>query len=714
MSQRLVTPNVNTVIPGAYVNYTVQSQPVGVSTSGIVVLIGEADGGPSYKDTTLSASLYTPSQLDQVTQDFVSGQLVDAFRAISAPSNDANITGTASQVYCIKLNQGVKASAVLASYGTLKDINWGVIGNQDKYRVLSVAAEVAPKIIGTTIAAFGAALNGLAFQVRLNGGASQTVTLSATAANHSDVATLVVELNSLLPVGIVASAGTAANTIVLSMSVDSAAYGKGFGKSFELIDSTPGNLAALGLSVGLKVSSQEPGIEMQNSNASRGVNETLQALASIGLNIGYQGTTATLSIALGILTTTVSGGSGAGLSIDLSQYSTIGQLAAFIASKAGYTASASPIANQLPTSALDAVTAIGICSTKSATMPGRIKIALYNFKKAMSTSKLMVFTPNNGVVGLPAPTAAPAFLSGGARGATLAADVVAAVDSLAGINCNIIVPLISQDASEDIIAGLTDASSTYTIDATNALIKSHCIDESVPSLNRNRIAILSRNGLFADSADAARDLASYRCSMAFQQVSQVNSKGVITTFQPWYAAVVAAGMQAGGFYKAIVNKYANVISVIDPSDYDSNNPGDTSEALEAGLLPLFTDVGGPKWVSDQTTYGADTNFVYNSIQAIYDADLIAIDLKQSFTNAFVGQSLADVSAASASAFLTQKMASYLQLKLIAPSSDAPLGFKNAKVSISAPTMSISVEIKLATAIYFIPVSFSISAVQQTA
>ena len=62
------------------------------------------------------------------------------------------------------------------------------------------------------------------------------------------------------------------------------------------------------------------------------------------------------------------------------------------------------------------------------------------------------------------------------------------------------------------------------------------------------------------------------------------------------------GMQLGGFYKAIVNKYANLISVIDPSDYNSGDPGDTSEALSAGLFPLWTDVGGPKWVSDQTTY----------------------------------------------------------------------------------------------------------------
>lgn len=713
MSQRLVTPQVNTNLPGTYVSYSVQSQPVGVSSSGILVLLGEADGGPSYKDiSSLSSVLFGPDQLSQVAQNFTSAQMVDAFTALTAPSNDANITGTASQIYCVKTNQGTKASGTLTSYGTLTDINWGILGNQDQYQVLSVAAEVAPKLTGGTIPAFGAALNAASFTIRLNGGAANIVTLSGTDTDHDTIDHLVTELSSLLPSGITPTAGLT-NNLILTMDVDSNAWGNGWGKSFELYDSTSGDLAALGLSAGLTSSSQEPEVEMQNSNVTRGISETLTASASVGLEIGYLGTTATLTISNGNLTTTVTGGSGGNLTIVLNQYSTIGQLATYIAAQPGYSCTVVALANSLPTSALDAVSAIGICSSGSSLEPGRLKIALYDFEQALSTSKLMVFSAT-ATAGLPAPMSLPAYLTGGARGATLAADIINAIDMLAGINCNIIIPLISQDASADITAGQTDPNSTYTLAALNAALKSHCIEESNPSLNKNRICILSDNGTFAQASEAAQQLASYRCAMTFQKVTQVNSAGVITTFQPWYASVVAAGMQAGGFYKAIVNKYANIISIVDPSDYDSGSPSDNSEALNNGLLPLYTDVGGVKWVSDQTTYTADSNFVYNSTQAVYDADLIAISLKQNFTNAFVGQSLADVSAASASAFLTQQMANFMQLKLIAPSSDAPLGFKNAKVSISAPTMSISLEIKLATAIYFIPINFTISAVQQSA
>lgn len=714
MSLRVVTPFLNTNIPGAYVNYTVQSTPVGIASSGNIVIFGEADGGDSYKNVVLSGNFFTPDQLDKVQQAYISGQIVDAFRALTSPSADADIQGTATRIYIAKTNSGVKASAIIdTDYGTLSDLNWGTMGNQDKYQILSNQAEVAPVVTGVVISAFGAPLNGTTFKIRLNGAAATTVTLSATASDHDTIGHLVTELNALLPAGVVASPGTVPNNLVLTVAADSVAYRKGWGKSLELFDSTPGDLAALGLVAGLTASSEEPAVELQDSNALSGISEILAASADVALEVGYLGTTGTLTIASGMLTTTVVGGSGSNLSVDLSQYSTIGVLAAYIAAQPGYSASVVASANQLSPSKLDAVAAIGIASSGAGLEPGRIKRAASNWQIAMSTSRIVSFSPT-ALAGLPNPMASASFLSGGARGATLAADIVAVVDSLATIQANIVVPLISQDASLDIADGQTDPSSTYTINAVNALVKSHCLEFSTPALKRNRIAILSHNGLFAAAASAAQSLATFRCSLAFQQIQQVNSAGSVVQFQPWYGACVAAGMQAGGFYKSITNKFANIISFSDPSDFDSGSPGDVSEALDAGLLILMKDTAGSRWISDQTTYGFDNNFVYNAIQAVYDADIIALDLASSFQNAFVGKSLADVSAASAAAFLTQRMQNYMQLKLIAPSDDAPLGFKNPKIVINAPVMSVAVEIKLATALYFIPINFSISAVQQSA
>lgn len=717
MSQRLVTSTVNTNIPGAYPTVTVQSQPVGLGSSGIVVIMGEADGGASYGSTTLSQNVFTPDQLDKVKAKYISGQIVDAFSALTSPSNDADITGSANQVYILKTNTSAKASALIltdavspATYGTLQDQNFGLPGNNYKWQITSIAAEVGPNIQGSTITSFGA-LTGMTFSVRINGGAVQSVSALPAVAN---VAALVIALNAALPSGIVASAGTASNSIQLSSAVDAHPYANGWGKSFELIDSAPGDLAALGLVAGLVVSSQEPEVEAAFSNSATGLNETFNVIPDVAIMVGYAGTSATLTIsAAGLLTTTVAGGSGANLSIQMSQFKTCADLASFIASQTGYTAVCAPSAQQQAPSSLDTVVAIGIAASASSATPGRIKDAAYSFSSAVNTSQALQFVPT-ATAGLPSPNASAAYLTGGARGATLAIDIVNAVAQMAGIQCNIIVPLFSQDATSDIAAGLTDSASTYTIAAINAGVKNHCIAYSTPKLKRNRICILSFNGPYAMAKQTAQGLANYRCSLVMQGATQDNSLGVITKFQPWYNAVVAAGMQAGGFYKSITNKLANVISFQDPSGFDSGSPGDVEDALDAGLLILTQNTAGSLWVSDQTTYGFDTNFVYNSVQAVYCSDILSLDLAQSFQVAFVGKSLADVDAATALSYLAQKMDGYKKLKLIAASSDAPLGYKNPKVSILAPEMDVSVEIKLATAIYFIPLNISISQVQQSA
>lgn len=713
MSQRIVTSWLNTNIPGAYTNTTVISSASGLATSGVVLIMGEADGGPDYSVTTLANNFFGPTDLNKITSIYTSGPIVDAMRALSAPSNDPDIVGTASSVYIIKTNKGTQASALVdTDYGSLLASNYGTSGNLTNFTVTQLNAEVAPTINGTTIASFGAALNGMTFTIRKNGGVSSVVTLSTVAANHSNVSTLVTELNSVLPSGIVASAGTAANTIALTMSVDASANRKGFGKSFELIDSTPGDLAALGLLDSLIVSSQEPAVEIQVVNSNAGKNEIHNISPSIAMTIGYQGTTATMTINSTLLTTAVVGGSGVSLSITLSNYKTIGQLAAFINTQPGYNCVCNPVAIQLPPSALDQVTAIGICSTDPATMPGRIKNSAYALQQNMATSSLVSFVPT-AVAGLPN-TSSLAYLAGGSRGGTMSADIVNCINQMSSIQLNIIVPLFSQDASKDILAGNTDPSSTYTISAINSLIHDHCIQYSTPTLKRNRTAILSMNDTYVNCKAQAQSLASYRCSLTCQQVTQVNSQGINTLFLPWYAACVAAGMQAGGFYKSIVNHLANVISYQDPSGFTSGDPDEVSDALMAGLLILSQNTSGILWVSDQTTYGLDTNFVYNSIQAVYLSDILSLDLAQSFQSAIVGRSVADVSASSALAFLQQRFDYYKKLKMVTTSNDAPLGYKNASIQILAPSMYVNVEAKLTTSIYFVAIDLALSAVQQSA
>ena len=360
---------------------------------------------------------------------------------------------------------------------------------------------------------------------------------------------------------------------------------------------------------------------------------------------------------------------------------------------------------------MDQVTAVGIASTDG-DQPGRVKDSAYVFQQSINTSTVVGFTPT-AVAGLPIP-GSKVFLSGGTLGPTLAADIVNCISQMAGIQCNIIVPLFSQNATADIAAGNTDPASTYTIDAINELLKSHCIEYSTPALKHNRICILSYNDTYANCKAQAQSLASYRCSLTCQQVTQVNSAGVNQLFLPWYAACIASGMQAGGFYKSICNHLANIVSFKDPVGYSSGDPADVSDAILAGLLVLTQNTSGIPWISDQTTYSFDSNFVYNSIQAVYLSDIMTLDLAQYFQTAVVGKSVADVSAASALSALQQRFDYYKKLKMVTTSNDAPLGYKNASITVSAPSMYVNVEAKLTTSIYFVAIDLALSAVQQSA
>jgi hypothetical protein len=167
-------------------------------------------------------------------------------------------------------------------------------------------------------------------------------------------------------------------------------------------------------------------------------------------------------------------------------------------------------------------------------------------------------------------------------------------------------------------------------------------------------------------------------------------------------------MQTAGFYKSITNKLANIISYVDPAGFDSGSIGDLESAIDAGLLILQPDVAGVKFVVDSTTYGLDSNFVYNSVSTMYNVDLVALDLSASLQRVFVGQSLADLSVSSVTSYIQSKMDIYKKSKLIAPSSDAANGYKNLSVSIQGAVMNVAVEIKSSSSLLFIPVSLTIS------
>ena len=709
MAQKLTTAFVNTVIPDAYVETTVKSTPSGISSTGGIVIIGEAAGGADYTTETLEDNVFTADQLDRVKAKYLSGPIVDAMSALVSPSNDSEISGSASKVYIVKTNGGTKASSVVTgdagAYGTFSAKNYGIDGNKYFYQITESEAEVGPSSEGTAITT--GALNGIVFHFRPSGGVITIVTL---AAEHANAAAVIADIDSQLPAGYSCVAGTISESIKFESDTDAGAKEDGFGKSFELIDVDA--LTKLGHSVGLYVSSQEPEIEISIKRQDTNTNELFTVDAEVALTIGYTGTSGTLSVSSGVLTTTVVGGSGANLSITLSEYSTLQDLAGYISAQTGYTATAIAASNNSAPTSLDEVTAMGI-AVSGAVEAGRIKKSANKLATTLADSAVLdfAFTLSEG---LPLATTGAVYLAGGLKGATTSADIVSAIPSLEGIKVNFVLPLFSQDATVDISEGTTDSASTYTIDAINFAIKTHVLAMSTVKVKRNRIAMLSKWDTYANIKTHAQTLSSYRAVLCFQKTSQVDSAGNVQTYLPWHTAAIAAGMQSAGFYKSLTNKAANIISLIDPTGFDSGNQGDVSDAIIAGTMFLQNATAGARWVVDQTSYGFDTNFVYNSLQASYMADVLSISLGDALKTFIVGKSSADIDAAGIKAFVAKKMAEYKKLKIIGASSDAPLGYKNLTVNVNAPIAEINVEAKLASAILFVPVQLELSSIQSSA
>lgn len=314
-----------------------------------------------------------------------------------------------------------------------------------------------------------------------------------------------------------------------------------------------------------------------------------------------------------------------------------------------------------------------------------------------------------------------ASLLGGKKGVSTQADIKAALAKLEGVRLNFVVPLFSKDSETEVLGD-----PTYTIDQVISDTVEHVTNMSKIKARRNRQAFLS---LWKEGPTAYADIKAfvsssstlknspyqYRTSMAFQKIQVLDSSGSSTTFEPWMTAAIAAACQSVAGYRPIFNKAVNCTATFDPTGFGGQTY-EYEDALMSGLLTMrISDDGlSQTFLSDQTTYlFPDNNFVYNSIQAVYGADVIAMTLQQQMQT-FVGQSVADVSAGVALGFLKSVLATLLRNKWISPSSDAPAGFKNASISINAPVMNVAVECKESTGIYFVPINLSISGVSSTA
>ena len=233
---------------------------------------------------------------------------------------------------------------------------------------------------------------------------------------------------------------------------------------------------------------------------------------------------------------------------------------------------------------------------------------LYDAVTAINSGSGLV-TAARAAAGTSAPsnTTDPVFLSGGHEGSTtpglegtpyaVTADWQAAIDVLTKIYVNSVVVLTADPA-------------------IHAYLKDHCSymcgagrmerDGQVGLQNAAMTGLASKTEI--KSQVIALNTRHLRA--VAQNVDRYNVDGELETMEPYFLAVMVAGMQAGASVgEPLTHKYLNGLAVYGASTWHPQD--DADEMLEAGLMfAEVVDGVGRRWVRNITTHLSTSNIAY--------------------------------------------------------------------------------------------------------
>jgi hypothetical protein len=706
--------------PGAYSKLDIDlggGFPLG--PTGLIAIFGESTRGkPGDEEADIAKNVYVASQVSEVRNKYGSGPIVDAMNFLFSPASDGAVPGGAQAVYVYKTNASTRATLDIAdSYGTVRSLEYGVGGNTITFEA-SETAEVAPSVVGAifdeTLVAAGS------YDIWLDGALAGTVTVAGGYVNNAaylaDVATWSVA-------GVSFNAGGVDNNSALDIivDVDATAARNGYGKSIELVGAV--TLGELGLSEGITYSSVEAAMTVK----AKQTRDLLEEEDTIGGNItlegGYDGAEATASVQVSDSQVILTAGAGT-KAFDKSAYATLLQLVNAMNLEAGWTFSlTNTLYNSLPVEVLDQVTVGAKTTDASTNKPVRIKKDADEAGEFFELSSIVDIADqaDKGLMDAVAETA----LSGGALGGSTTAAITAALESFKGIRANSIVPLMSRDASADIVDNLTDATSTYTILGIHQAVKSHCNFMATTKNRSERQGYISLKASFADCLDRAGLLADARLQLCIQDTRNIDSQGNIKWFQPWSQSCLLAGARAGSpvgtpltfkfFNLTGIRHTAQSMSTAEEDIQIDFNPNSQYEQAIRGGITFMEEPqsGGIRCVVDNTTYTRDANWVYNRGNVLYAADVLSFDLRNQLENIYVGVKNT-VTAAEVQSTVASIMGTFLAQGITVATADAPNGYKSLSVRIEGNTIYVNVVAVLVEGIDFILNEITVTRAQSEA
>jgi hypothetical protein len=701
--------------PGAYSVSNVS--PAGgsaSSTTGVLMVIGEADAGtPSSAEGIQS---YSAAGFAALAAKYRTGPLVDAAKAALAPSLTPGVNGAAT-ILVYKTNASAQATySLLDTYGTLTAKEYGVGGNRITYKTV-LTAETPAAAVGSAAVTNFVGLDTETLIVAQNGAAPVTVTF----ASPTDMADVVSQINSALT-GIVASG---ASILTLTQTATANHQRDGFGHSFEIL-ATSTALAKLFLVAGLVVPAVEPAAAITVTQPRDGIIEANVVGGDIALMLGRSAvgscTAATVTVSGTQITLAQTGATPASVVLTYANYPLLGNLADAIAGIAGWSVSITAKNRLLPSTVLDYVSTVGAFSA-AGDEPARIKMDAYEVAQMFAASSLVAISAQ-AVKGLP-DAEGPASLTGGAKGASATSDFANALQAALAQDLNVIVPAISQDATADITAGITDPASTYDIEAVHALLVSHLNLRGDIQNRREAQGVVGYRVPTKEAAfEQAAGLNEYALQLVMQDVLVVDATNTLAWKQPHVMAALIAGIRVGTpigepetfKYLAVsgVGHYVNPTTGAVGGDF--NPQTDYDDAISAGVTFAEPNAGAYRIVVDNTTYGIDQSFVFNRGSVVEASQYIAKTIRSDAEQTFVGRKTTVATASSIKNRIRSQLINLFNAQILSPSTDAPQGFVEDTfiVTVEGNTATVQLECKPVQGLDFIFITFTLGDTQQSA
>lgn len=224
------------------------------------------------------------------------------------------------------------------------------------------------------------------------------------------------------------------------------------------------------------------------------------------------------------------------------------------------------------------------------------------------------------------------FLSSGARGTSTNQDWQDAFDLLIQSRVNHVVPLISENLSDQ------GFGSTATFSSVMAQFQSFLSDAN--GIEKNECGgYVGMDATLANLILEANNFQDKHVQLCGQKTTWLNVDSTLTEMDEWATAVAAAGMRAGAeeVGEPLTWKYIKTSTLTQDSGWDPLDRGNANSAIENGILfAEFVEGKGFRWVRDLTTWSRDDNLARAEGSVVDVTRYIAYGLRTYLEGEFTG------------------------------------------------------------------------------